>query len=113
MRPAHFAWVRRRMRCPAIALAAGMGVLIAQPAAAQDRPISTAPYRYSPAPTPPLDSLEQQKAYSYRSELSAHHRGMVTDPTMNPSSGRNAATFLRSQSELTRESSRMDRVLQR
>ena len=101
------------MRGPAAALAAGVGVLIAQAAAAQDRPLSTAPYRYSPAPTRPLDSLEQQKAYSYRNELSAKQRGMLTERTLSRDSGDNAASFRRRQGELTGESSRMDRVLQR
>jgi hypothetical protein len=112
MNPAPSAVARRWIRGLAAALAAG-GVLIAQPAAAQDRPISAAPYRYSPAPTRPLNSLEQQKAYSYRNELSAQQRGMLTDRTLNRDSGGNAASFLRRQGELTGESSRMDRVLQR
>lgn len=86
---------------------------MAQPVAAQDRPISTAPYRFSPTPSQPLDSLEQQKAYSYRSQLSAQQRGMQTDRALNRSSDGNAASFLRRQGELNREGSRMDRVLQR
>jgi hypothetical protein len=104
---------RGRGRRIGTALAAFLGLQLAQAAAAQDRPISTAPYRYVPAPDRPLDSLEQQKAYSYRSDLSAQQRGMVTDRTLNRSSNSNAASLLRRQSELTRESSRMDRVLQR
>jgi hypothetical protein len=101
------------MRSLAAALAAGLGVLIAQTGAAQDRPISTAPYRFSPAPSRPLDSLEQQKAYSYRNELSAQQRGMLTERTLSRDSGGNVASFLRRQGDLTQESSRIDGVLQR
>jgi hypothetical protein len=85
----------------------------AEAATAQDRPLSTAPYRYSPAPARPLDSLEQQKAYSYRSDLSAQQRSMEIDRALDHTSDTNAASFLRRQSELNRESSRMDRLLQR
>jgi hypothetical protein len=95
------------------ALAALLGLQLAQAAAAQDLPLSTAPYRYSPAPTRPLDSLEQQKAYSYRNNLSAQQRGMLTDRTLNRNSDGNAASQLRRQGELSRESGRMDHVLQR
>jgi hypothetical protein len=109
MTPTWSAAARRRIRC----FAAAVGVLIASSAAAQERPLSTAPYRYSPAPTRPLDSLEPQKADSYRGELSAQQRGMLTDRTLNRSSDSNAASLLRRQGELTRESSRMDKVLQR
>lgn len=102
-----------RTRRLGAALAALLGIQLAQAAAAQDRPLSTAPYRYSPAPTRPLDALEQQKAYSYRTQLSAQQRSMVIDRTVNRSSQSNAATLLRGHGELSRESSRMDHVLQR
>ena len=94
-------------------LAIAVGSLTAQPASAQDRPLSTAPYRYIPAPSGRLDSLEQQKAYSYRNDLSAQQRGMVMDRTLNRNFDSNAASSLRREGELTREGGRMDRVLQR
>ena len=108
-----FAATRPRTRRLGAALAALIGIQLAQAAAAQDEPLSIAPYRYSPAPTRPLDALEQQKAYSYRNQLSAQQRSMLTDRTVNRSSKSNAASFLRRQGELTRESGRMDHVLQR
>ncbi|HXV29213.1 MAG TPA: hypothetical protein VD840_02685 [Sinorhizobium sp.] len=82
-------------------------VLGAQPAAAQERPSPIAPYRYASPPAGALDSLEQQKAQSYRTQLEGQRR--LQEMNRAPEAG---ATRLRSQGELNREIGRMDRLLQ-
>jgi hypothetical protein len=90
-----------------------LGCLLAQQAPAQDRPSAIAPYRFTPAPAERLGSLEQQKAYSYRNQLSAQQRSMELDRVLVREPNANAASRLRSQGELSRESHRIDGVLQR
>lgn len=86
-----------------------MALLIGPAPMAQERPSPIAPYRYTSSPAGALDSLEQQKAFSYRNKLSAQQRLM--EQNRAPRAG--AASQLRSQGELNREIGRMDRVLQR
>ena len=88
-------------------------LIAAAPGAAQERPSSIAPYRYTSPPIGSADSLERQQAYSYRNQLSAQQRQTQTDRTLNRAPEDNAASRLRSQGELSREGSRIDRVLQR
>ena len=94
-------------------LAVAIGLLLAQGAFAEDRPSAIAPYRYTAPPSAPLDSLERQKAYSYRNELSAQQRSMEMDRALNRNPDVTAASRLRSEGELSRESNRIDSVLQR
>jgi hypothetical protein len=94
-------------------LGVAIGLLLAQGAFAEDRPSAIAPYRYTAPPSAPLDSLERQKAYSYRNELSAQQRSMEMDRALNRNPDVNAASRLRSERELSRESNRIDSVLQR
>ena len=90
-----------------------LAMLLAQGASAEDRPSAIAPYRYAPPPSAPLDSLEQQKAYGYRNELSAQQRSTETDRVLNRDSDVNAASRLRSDGALSRETNRIDTLLQR
>jgi hypothetical protein len=90
-----------------------IGLLLARGASAEDRPSAIAPDRYISPPSAPLDSLERQKAYSYRNELSAQQRSMEMDRALNRNPDVNAASRLRSEGELSRESNRIDSVLQR
>ncbi|HXV23965.1 MAG TPA: hypothetical protein VED46_06880 [Alphaproteobacteria bacterium] len=76
---------------------------------AEERPSPIAPYRYTSPPTGALDSLEQQKALSYRNELAAQRRLQQLDST--PQAG--TAAQLRSQGDLNRETNRIDQMLQR
>ncbi len=76
---------------------------------AEERPSPIAPYRYTSPPTGTLDSLEQQKAFSYRNELAAQRRLQQ----LNRMPGTGAASSLRSQGDLNRETRRIDQVLQR
>ena len=94
-------------------LTVAMGLLFARGACAEDRPSAIAPYRYTSPPSAQLDSLERQKAYSYRNELSAQQRSMEMDRALNRNPDVNAASRLRSEGELSRESNRIDSVLQR
>jgi hypothetical protein len=94
-------------------LTVAIGILLAQGAYAEDRPSAIAPYRYISPPSAQLDSLESQKAYSYRNELSAQRRSMEMDRALNRNPDVNAASRLRSEGELSREGDRIDSVLQR
>jgi hypothetical protein len=97
----------------AASLTVAIGLLLARGACAEDRPSAIAPYRYTSPPSVQLDRLERQKAYSYRNELSAQQRSMEVDRALNRNPDVNAASRLRSEGELSRESNRIDSVLQR
>lgn len=107
-RPGRRADVLRRLGHAAL-FGMSMALLIGPAPMAQEQPSPIAPYRYTSPPAGALDSLEQQKAFSYRNKLSAQQRLMELNRT--PRAG--AASQLRSQGELNREIDRMDHVLQR
>ena len=89
------------------AAVASLAVLITGIAMAADRPSAVAPYRFQP-PGQRLDALEQQKAHSYRNQLSAERNLIQRD---SHSAG-NAADSLRRRGAVESEIGRIDRLLQ-
>jgi hypothetical protein len=103
--------MRRRSARLALILSAVMAATLpAGTANPQDRPDAIAPYRYpSPATAAPLDSLEQQKAQSYRNSLEAQR----TELQQQQDAGTLDIGGLRQLGQTNREIGRVDTLLQR
>jgi hypothetical protein len=103
-------WLLLPMRSVGLAvlLTMSLALPITPTLLADERPSPIAPYRYTSPSSGPLDSLEQQKALSYRNDLKAQQRLQQLDRKSSAST----ASELRSQGDLNRETSRIDQMLQ-
>jgi hypothetical protein len=66
-------------------------------------------YRFQPTPRPPVDSLEQQKAFLYRDQLLSQRRQLER----SRSRGGVDASYLRQLGRTSRELDRVDQMLGR